>query len=661
MGIRSFLSRVKRKLTGRSAVVVHNKSDETKIDSKELRSIVMDQILNDYVISKTASKNNSDSKNSSNRYILKRGIDKIEFNNSFFKVEGYAYFETESEISDDLIRKNLIIINKETRQEYIVPLINKKSSDSDSWIKYKGSINFSSFHEGKPIDIGSYEMLIEVTQYLKSAEGWVTKRDTVGKVKNATSDIIVSTKMYSFSARSNKKYSLTVVHSYAGSSITILSKKLSDIDPLEYSTEEINVDSFFARVMKRYMFSFFYKYYHLHPVNKKKISFLSDSRIDISGNFEYIYRKLLEKNLDFDVRFYLKSSIKEKKTFTEIRLLAKAIATSKYIIVDDFYPMIYPLKIREKAELIQVWHAVGAFKTFGYSRVGMPGGPRPDSVNHKNYTRALVSSHNIADKYAEGFGISINNILPIGIPRTDLFFNKNEQAIVIDKVYNELPFLKGKKVILFAPTFRGNGQQSAFYPYEMIDFKKIYQEFADKGYIFLLKIHPFVQNEPNIPYKYADFFYDVSSYREINDLLLVTDILITDYSSVCFEYALLKKQMIFFSPDLAEYMSSRNFYYDYLDFIPGSFATNTNELISQIKDQKIDIKRIDDFVHFFFDDLDGKSSERFVEYLANDFYKEINQEEVFDSRYTADGKFIPQWGESTKQKKKSREEVEENN
>jgi CDP-ribitol ribitolphosphotransferase len=157
------------------------------------------------------------------------------------------------------------------------------------------------------------------------------------------------------------------------------------------------------------------------------------------------------------------------------------------------------------------------------------------------------------------------------------------------------------------------------------------------------------------------FFYDVSSYREINDLLLVTDILITDYSSVCFEYALLKKQMIFFSPDLAEYMSSRNFYYDYLDFIPGSFATNTNELISQIKDQKIDIKRIDDFVHFFFDDLDGKSSERFVEYLANDFYKEINQEEVFDSRYTADGKFIPQWGESTKQKKKSREEVEENN
>ena len=186
--------------------------------------------------------------------------------------------------------------------------------------------------------------------------------------------------MYSFSARSNKKFSLTIVHHFAGSFITILSKKLSDIDPLEYSTEEIIVDGPLSRVFKRYLFSFFYKYYHLKPVNKKKISFLSDSRIDISGNFEYIYRKLLEKNLDVDIRFYLKSSIKEKKSFSEIRLLAKAIATSKYIIVDDFYPLIYPLTIREKSELIQVWHAVGAFKTFGYSRVGMPGGPKPDSV-----------------------------------------------------------------------------------------------------------------------------------------------------------------------------------------------------------------------------------------------------------------------------------------
>ena len=490
-------------------------------------------------------------------------------------------------------------------------------------------------------------MLIEVTQFLPDAGGWITKRDTVGKVNNAKNDIIVSTKMYSFSARSNKKFSLTVVHHFAGSYITILSKKLSDIDPLEYSSEEIVVDGLFSRAIKRYLFNLFYKYYHLYPVNKRKISFLSDSRIDISGNFEYIYRKLLEKNLNFDIRFYLKSSIKEKKSLSEIRILAKAIATSKYIIVDDFYPLIYPLTIRDKAELIQVWHAVGAFKTFGYSRVGMPGGPKPDSINHKNYTRALVSSHNIADKYAEGFGIPVSNILPIGIPRTDLFFDEREKEAVMNKVHNELPFIKNKKVILFAPTFRGNGQQSAYYPYEMIDFKKIYDAFSEKGFVFLLKIHPFVQNEANIPYKYADFFYDVSSYREINDLLLVTDVLITDYSSVCFEYALLKKQMIFFSPDLAEYMSSRNFYYDYLDFIPGSFATNTDELITQIKDGKVDSKKLDDFVNYFFDDLDGKSSERFVDYLVNDFYEDDVETDLVNSRYTADGKFIPSWGEPT--------------
>ncbi|TAS63140.1 CDP-glycerol glycerophosphotransferase family protein, partial [Lactiplantibacillus plantarum] len=82
------------------------------------------------------------------------------------------------------------------------------------------------------------------------------------------------------------------------------------------------------------------------------------------------------------------------------------------------------------ADLIQVWHAVGAFKTFGYSRLGMPGGPKVQSLNHRNYTKALVSSHNIADKYAEGFGIAPDKIQPLGIPRTDIFFDEpKKQAI----------------------------------------------------------------------------------------------------------------------------------------------------------------------------------------------------------------------------------------
>src|SRR5699024_11595959 len=104
--------------------------------------------------------------------------------------------------------------------------------------------------------------------------------------------------------------------------------------------------------------------------------------------------------LELNYHFMLKNGVDDKKSFGEIVKLAYHMATAKYIMLDDFYPMVYPLKIRKNAELIQLWHAVGAFKTFGFSRLGRPGGPSPKSKNHRNYTKAIVSSDNIAKHYA---------------------------------------------------------------------------------------------------------------------------------------------------------------------------------------------------------------------------------------------------------------------
>lgn len=615
--------------------------ERTVVKQEDIKEEIFNQMALNYMQSSIKPK-----KQSNNKFVLERKVSHLSFNDSVLTIMGSAYIESDKWLEEGKINKRLVLIGEEDF-ELFIPLINQKAQQKgqaeESWVGYRGVVNFSTVSENNPLLVGKYDLFIEISQFIDGE--WVVRRDTVGKIKGATNDVIVSTKMYSFTARSNKIFSLTFVHHYAGNRVTILSKQLSDIDPLELTDEEIVVDGKMSRWLKKVYFHFMYLLYNRLPINQQKVSFLSDSRIDISGNFEFIYRKLLEKDAGFSISFFLKPSIKEKKSIGELRSLAKAIATSKYIILDDFYPLIYPLKIRKNAELIQVWHAVGAFKTFGYSRVGMPGGPKPTSINHRNYTKAIVSSKNISPKYAEGFGIDIKHVYPLGAPRTDIFFNKSEQNLIIQKVHKELPFIKGKKVILFAPTFRGNGQQSAYYPYEVIDFKKIYETFSDKDYVFLLKIHPFVQNQPNISYEYDDFYHDVSSYREINDLLLITDVLITDYSSVCFEYALLKKQMIFFSPDLAEYMSTRNFYYDYFNFIPGTFATNTEELIQQIKDEKIDNKRLSEFTNYFFDDLDGKASERFVDNLLNDFYKNDEQQGKSErARYTPDGKIIPEWG-----------------
>lgn len=366
------------------------------------------------------------------------------------------------------------------------------------------------------------------------------------------------------------------------------------------------------RKMKRVMFQILYQLFCILPVKLNKITFASDSRTDLSGNFEFVYRELLDREETFDFQFFLKESINTKKSITEYVRMAYHFATSRHILIDDFYPIIYPLKIRKNADLVQLWHAVGAFKTFGYSRIGLPGGPSPTSKNHRNYTKVIVSSDHIRKHYAEGFGVDIENVIATGIPRTDFFFDEAKKAEVRSSLYEEYPFLKGKKVILFAPTFRGNGQQSAYYPFEVLNYDQLYQELNNE-YIFLFKIHPFVKNKINIPYQYSEFFYDFSDFREINELLLIADVLITDYSSVCFEFALLQKPMIFFSYDVDEYIRTRDFYYEYFSFIPGPLARTCHELVSIVKNNQYEFEKLDSFVHYFFDELDGQSSKRVVD------------------------------------------------
>lgn len=579
--------------------------------------------------------------------LIKRQVTRLDFNRSYLVIEGEAYFESYPEKDPERLVKSLILVSENT-DEIEIPLVNQTSEQPQfPMAGYRGTVNFSTINDGKPLSPGAYEVKLQLKQYL--TKGWLIRRTTLGQVAETTKDLTYTTKMTSYSAKRNKTYSLIFRYNLAAQALTVTSTQLSDLNPLENGTTSgAATETRALRGIKRRALKLWYRWYCLQPVRKKQIAFVSDSRSSVSGNFEFIADELRRRKTAFNCSFYLKPSIKAKKSWHEIRTLAKALATSRYVILDDFYPLVYPLHIRENVELIQVWHAVGAFKTFGYSRLGMPGGPKAQSLNHRNYTRALVSSQHIADKYAEGFGISSDKIVPLGIPRTDVFFDQAKQQTIRERVTAEIPFIKGKKVILFAPTFRGNGQQSAYYPFEMLNFKEIY-EALHEDYVFLLKIHPFVQNKPTLPYKYSDFYYDVSDYREINDILLVADQLITDYSSVCFEYALLNRPMIFFAPDLADYMQTRNFYYDYFDFIPGPLAETTEDLINHLKKPVVDQEKLTGFVHFFFDQLDGKASARFVDALETQFGEQGEANPSTSPAISEDGKAIPNWGKQAKQ------------
>lgn len=364
--------------------------------------------------------------------------------------------------------------------------------------------------------------------------------------------------------------------------------------------------------VRQWQYILLYLWYRTHTkIKKDHVLMLSDSRAELSGNLAFIDDEL--KNNGFIVQYFFKRSLKEEKTMHDKNLICRMMAESQYIMVDDFYPMIYALPLSKKTKLIQVWHAMGAFKTVGFSRLGKPGGPNPRSLSHRNYTDAITSADGIRCNYAEAFNMPIENVHATGIPRTDIFFDDKYIANTKERLYKKYPRLKGKKVIMFAPTFRGNGQNSAHYNFDWIDFSDL-QEALDGEYQFIIKLHPFIKNTNSVP-KDNVFFLDLTAEREINDLLFITDILITDYSSVIFEASLLNINTIFYVPDLVEYTESRDFYYPFDRYTFGKIAENMDDLIEAIKHPENDIDKLNEFKKHFCEACDGQATKRFVKDL----------------------------------------------
>ena len=344
------------------------------------------------------------------------------------------------------------------------------------------------------------------------------------------------------------------------------------------------------------------------------VLFTSDSRAKLSGNLKFVYDKMIERNLDkkYKFHFIFKPHVSERRNMLSKVMFPLLLGKSDYIFLDDYHPMLIGLKFRKKQEIIQVWHAVGAFKTVGFSRIGKKGGFFYHYKNHRYYTKSFVASEHDVPIYGEAFGIKDENVIPTGVPRTDVFFDENYKELSQKRVFSKYPNIKDKKIILFAPTFRGNGHRTAFYPFFKLDLDRLAHYAEDNDAVILFKMHPLVRNNIKIPEKYEEYLIDVHDYTEVNDLLFVADLLISDYSSIVYEFALLRKPMLFYAFDLEDYIATRDFYINYTDFVPGKIVQNFNDLMRAIENQDFEEYKIDLFLNKYFKYLDGKATERLV-------------------------------------------------
>lgn len=235
----------------------------------------------------------------------------------------------------------------------------------------------------------------------------------------------------------------------------------------------------------------------------------------------------------------------------------------------------------------------------------------------KKFSYLVSPSAFASEKFISAFALErlgkTDIILEKGYPRNDFLFNYTEDDAA--RVKRELGIPEGKKIILYAPTWRDN-QHTANegYTYKTeVDFDRLREKLGDE-YVILFRAHYFISNSFDFE-KYSGFVYDVSKLDDINELYIIADMLITDYSSVFFDYAILKRPIIYYMYDFDLYKNEmRGFYID-IDELPGAIVKGEDDLIAQIKaadgfeyDEKY--KRFNDKYNYL---DDGAAAKRVVE------------------------------------------------
>lgn len=344
-----------------------------------------------------------------------------------------------------------------------------------------------------------------------------------------------------------------------------------------------------------------------------RILFASDQQPTMQGNLLRVHERMIERGLD--ARFDLRTSFRLPGTtgWATTARIVYLLATSEIILLDDYFGLLNTVTIDPRTRVIQLWHAGSGFKSVGYSRFGRTDSPKLRQP-HRQYTYAISGSEHLRHVYAEAFGIEAAAVIPTGLPRLDWFLDEERTKAFVQRFYAQHPQLRDKRIILFAPTFRGASYHTATYDYEQIDLDALYEALPPDT-VVLFRMHHFVKDAMPIPDRYRDRFFDVTSFPDGLGLLHVTDLLITDYSSIIYEYALLDRPMLFFAPDRAVYAATRGFHRDYEETAPGRVCETFDEVVQAIREGEFETSRLARFRAENFDRIDTGAADRVIDWL----------------------------------------------
>ena len=341
----------------------------------------------------------------------------------------------------------------------------------------------------------------------------------------------------------------------------------------------------------------FYSLFKLLPV-QKKITYISRQSNSLSVDYQLVIREMSRRHPEYQnvtlIRMIGKG-FREKLgyCFHMIRQMYH-VATSEIVVLDTYCIVVSLLNQRRSLTVIQMWHALGAMKKFGYSILDKGEGTDSSMAKamrmHRNYTYVFTSSEFCSRYFAEAFHVTMDQMVVMPLPRLDLLHDEEYVRGIKEKIFERYPCLctGEKRTIVYTPTFRKDGGD-----FEEEELKRAAEQLAGavdfERYNLVMKFHPLSQ----ITLEHEGTIVD-TEFSTI-DFCQVADTIVLDYSAVVFEASMLGKPMYFYTFDYDSYMRNRDVYIDFRKYIPGIMSEDAESLMSAIDSGASDTARLEKF------------------------------------------------------------------
>lgn len=358
---------------------------------------------------------------------------------------------------------------------------------------------------------------------------------------------------------------------------------------------------------------------------ENKIVFLQ-ARHGVSQACRYIYDKI-ESEYPYEpvlCELY-RGIVSSAELYLNAMDFAREAATAKAIMAHSSSPFLGYIDIRPETKVVQLWHGCGVIKHLGLTAAGKPGVRSKEHYEefpeYNKYDAVTICSEEQRWVFEDFMGLEKGDpvLKAWGMTLTDEFFDPGYVENCRRKLREIIPASEGKKVILYAPTYRGRSPHRE--APRLPDVAKFAEKLAD-DYILIIKQHQTVSELPEIPEEYrGSFAYDMtrSETMNINELMTVADIMISDYSSVIFEYSLFERPIIFYMYDLEDYRDTRGMYYSYEELAEcGPIFKDDDSMVDYIAhiDERFDKSKVEAFREKYMSACDGHATERVMKFVT---------------------------------------------